>query len=400
MKKPDFPVNEAQRQKSVERYEILDTIEEESFDNLTSLIASICDVPISLVSLLDNDRNFLKSHYGIPFNEDPRERSFCAHTILEEDNFLIVADATKDERFHDNPLVTEMGVRFYAGVSLVDSQNIRIGAFCIFGTEPKILSVKEKEALNKLSKQVMLLMESRLLNINLINAETVLKIRNQELEKFALATSHDLKSPLHNITGLLNLLEMSATKKLTEEEQNYIALTKKSANFLSDHISGLLNFYRSEQLPTDGLLQIESEVLLKEILSIFTSPENELIFHSTVKYLNINKGIISQILMNLISNGLKYNRSEIPTISVSITESNENYYFKVTDNGIGIPVSNQNTMFNLFETYNITDRKGNRGTGIGLATVKKLVTKLNGVIEVASVKNEGSVFTCIISKDR
>jgi len=112
MKKPVFPKNEIQRQKAVERYEILDTNSEESFDNLTSLIADICEVPISLVSILDNDRNFMKSHYGVSFNEDPRERSFCGQTIVEEGGVLIVPDATKDKRFQDNPLVTEMGCVF------------------------------------------------------------------------------------------------------------------------------------------------------------------------------------------------------------------------------------------------------------------------------------------------
>ncbi|MGB6037267.1 MAG: GAF domain-containing protein, partial [Cryomorphaceae bacterium] len=148
MIEPGFPKNEAQRQRALERYAILDTIEEESYDNLTALLASICEVPISLVSLLDKDRNFMKSHYGVRFNEDPRQRSFCGHTIMQEGGVLIVPDATKDERFHDNPLVTEMGVRFYAGASLVDTQGLRLGALCVFGTEPKVLTDRQKKALS------------------------------------------------------------------------------------------------------------------------------------------------------------------------------------------------------------------------------------------------------------
>lgn len=399
MTKPDFPINEKERQKAVERYEILDTNSEESFDNLTSLIADICEVPISLVSILDNERNFLKSHYGISFNEDPRERSFCGHTILEEDGVLIVPDATKDKRFQDNPLVTEMGVRFYAGAVLVDTQGLRIGTLCVFGNKPKILSTKQKQALNKLSKQVMLLIESRLLNINILKAEKALHERNQELEKFAAAASHDLKSPLHNIAGLLEILKTSASKKLTEDELHYIDLIKKSANFLSNYISGLLNFYKNEQLPTNEITTIKSATLIEDILSIFTTAENKLTFHSTVQSLDLNQEVISQILMNLISNGLKYNQSKTPSIDVSITENDKAYYFKIKDNGIGIPIGHHHKIFELFETTDTTDRHGNKGTGIGLATVKKLLNKLGGEIKVISIPGEGSTFICIIPKN-
>lgn len=398
MKKPDFPENEEERQKALERYSILDTIEEESYDNLTSLIASICEVPISLVSLLDKDRNFLKSHYGVPFTEDPRERSFCGHTILEEKGFLFVSDALKDPRFSDNPLVTDMGIRFYAGAALTNKEGINLGALCVFGKEPKILSPHQKQALEQLSKQVMLLMESRLLNINLLKAEKELQERNMELARFAAVTSHDLKSPLNNIVSLLTLLKESAHKKLDEEEQSYIEWIEKSATFLSNHITGLLDFYKSDQLLSREKSLVKSEILEKELMMVSTSPQNKLHFNSSVDALEINKEVVCQILMNLISNGFKYNESENPTVDVSISEEEGSYYFEVRDNGIGIPVENQERIFDLFETNDAVDRGGHKGTGIGLATVKKLIDKLDGEIKVNSDKGTGTAITCIIPR--
>jgi signal transduction histidine kinase len=148
------------------------------------------------------------------------------------------------------------------------------------------------------------------------------------------------------------------------------------------------------------LPNIESEILLTEIVSVFSTSESQLTFQSTVPFLNLNKELINQILINLISNGLKYNNSKTPKVNISLTEDEVNYCFEVKDNGIGISVKNQDRIFNLFETFNSTDRSGNKGTGIGLATVKKLVTKLNGTINVSSTEGEGSVFTCIIPKSR
>ena len=123
---------------AVRSYHLLDTLPEKDFDNITALTANICDVPISLVTLLDADRNFLKSHYGIPFNESPRDISFCGHAILEESNIFIIEDARKDNRFKDNPLVTEMNAIFYAGVRLVNSEGYPLGTLCVFDTKPKI----------------------------------------------------------------------------------------------------------------------------------------------------------------------------------------------------------------------------------------------------------------------
>jgi signal transduction histidine kinase len=398
MKKPPFPKNERQRQKAVESYAILDTIEEESYDNITSLIANICEVPISLMSILDNDRNFLKSHFGVAFQEDPRDHSFCGHTILEEDGFLIVHDAAKDSRFKDNPLVTDLGVRFYAGASLINSSGIKLGALCIFDKKPRVLSKFQKQALEKLSKQVMLLMESRLLNINLINAENELKERNQELEKFASATSHDLKSPLNSIVGLVNLLKSSAISKLSEQEVSYIDHIKQSANSLTNYISGLLRFYKSEKSLTDQFSNVKYDTLVKEILSANSSPNKNIIFHSKVKNLNIHKSAITQVLMNLISNGLKYNESDTPIVTVSIDEDDLNYYFDVKDNGIGIPEKDRERVFELFETTNSKDREGKVGTGIGLATVNKIIKKMDGSIQVTSETGKGSNFKCVIPK--
>src|SRR5690606_23160038 len=110
--KPSYPPDEKQRIAAVRSYHLLDTLPERDFDNITALTASICDVPIALVTLMDSDRNFLKSHYGLLTNNFPRDTSFCGHLILEDTDIFIVEDATKDSRFEDNPLVTEMQAIF------------------------------------------------------------------------------------------------------------------------------------------------------------------------------------------------------------------------------------------------------------------------------------------------
>jgi GAF domain-containing protein len=159
--KPQIPDNEQERLNALKSYYLLDTLPEKDFDNITALTASICDVPISLVTLLDADRNFLKSHYGVDLSESPRDLSFCGHAILDETDIFIIEDATKDPRFKDNPLVTEMMAVFYAGVRLLSPDGLPLGTLCIFDKKPRKLTDKQKTALVALAYQVVQLFEAR-----------------------------------------------------------------------------------------------------------------------------------------------------------------------------------------------------------------------------------------------
>lgn len=183
MKEPIKPENEELRQKEVEKYQLLDTPAEEKYDTITAILANICEVPIAFVAILDKERNFLKSHHGINLQEDPRNRSFCAHTICEIEDFMVVQDASKDKRFYDNPLVTEMGVRFYAGASLINPEGFKLGTLCIFDTKPKELNDFQLKTLLGLSKQVMQIMENHYNSIALREAKAKLEQRNFELDK-------------------------------------------------------------------------------------------------------------------------------------------------------------------------------------------------------------------------
>ena len=110
-----LPANEEQRLQKLYDLDILDSLEEQAYDDITHLVAQICGVPIALISLIDRDRQFLKSRHGLDASEVSRELGFCPHAILDND-LTVVEDATKDARFYDNPLVTDgPRVRFYAG---------------------------------------------------------------------------------------------------------------------------------------------------------------------------------------------------------------------------------------------------------------------------------------------
>jgi diguanylate cyclase (GGDEF)-like protein len=154
VKPPEFPSNEKERQQSLSSLNILDTAIEERFERVTRLASRLIGVPIAAISLIDSNRQWFKSIQGLDASESSREISFCGHTILGNE-VLIVEDATQDERFVDNPFVTENpGIRFYAGCPLRSPDGHKIGSLCVIDREPRTLTASQLEDLKDLAAMV------------------------------------------------------------------------------------------------------------------------------------------------------------------------------------------------------------------------------------------------------
>ena len=397
---PQFPVDEQQRLAAVRSYNLLDTLPEKDFDNITSLTASICDVPISLVTLLDADRNFLKSHYGIPFNESPRNTSFCGHAILEESNIFIVEDARKDPRFKDNPLVKDLQAIFYAGVRLINSEGYPLGTLCVFDTKPKTLTESQKKALIAMAYQVVNLFEARKRNRTLLAVQQELKEKNEELKNFAGIVSHDMKMPLANMIITSDMLRSKYGHLLDKQGQEYLDYIKQSSFTLSEYITGLLEHYESDKTASLTDEVFDSQDLLEEIIELLNiNIDCEINLPEENIEMQANRAALEQIILNLVGNSLKYNDKKKIKIDIDCSEENGFYHFTISDNGMGIPKKELNHIFDLFATTGKLDRNGKKGNGIGLSTVKNLVTKLGGEIEVFSELGKNTTFQFSIKKN-
>lgn len=400
MIKPENHKNENERLKILDSYSILDTLSESDYDNITAIASEICNTPISLVSLLDKNRQWFKSHHGLSVSETPREYAFCAHAINISDDILIVQDARKDIRFHDNPLVTgEPRVIFYAGVVLKTIDDLPLGTLCVIDNKPNLLSQTQIKSLKALSNQVMNLLELRRNKILLEKANEKLEENNRELERFAFIAAHDLKSPLNNISSLAEMLSNNYSSKIDSEGQQIIDFIKSSAKKLNKLIEGLLDYSKTAKLITEEKAEVNLETLKDDMIGLY-SFENKC--HITLKTnlinIYINRTAIEQILINLITNSIKYCDKEIAKIEIEVKENETQYEIAVKDNGIGILKEEQEKIFNMFETLSNNDRFGNKGNGIGLATVKKLVETLGGQIEVESEIGKGTIFRFTVSK--
>jgi len=226
--------NEDARLEALHGYNVLDSLPEEDYDNITHLASAICGTPIALVSLIDDKRQWFKSHKGLEATETPREFAFCAHAIIQPDKVFSIEDSRLDERFADNPLVTgSPNVIFYTGVPLVNPEGHALGTLCVIDNEPRRLTVEQVQSLRILSNQVVQLLELR-------KSKAVLQRKNDLLSRFAEDVSGDLRSPL-KMVGTLSAMLLSVYKdKLDAEGVQVLEHLNQASQELRQMVDDLL----------------------------------------------------------------------------------------------------------------------------------------------------------------
>lgn len=392
--------NEVERLQALRDYAILDTLPEQDFEDLTKIASEICQTPISLITFIDSERQWFKSSHGLDATETPRDNGFCALAIATPNEILTVKDSRDDSRFRDHPLVSgDPHIVFYAGVPLISPEGHPLGTICVIDKKPRELTTGQLDCLRALSHQVVKLLEFKRINENLKESQKEIKVRNEELEKFAYTVSHDLKSPLNNIIELSACLKEEQEGKQSKAGEEIINHITNSSMRLKSLIDGIISHYVGDNIEVKRKNEINVNSLFKEIIDLLNPIRDyDITYTSNVKKIEVNEVAIKQILTNLLSNSIKYNTNEKVKIDIQVKSIATINEFVIQDNGIGIDNSQFSKIFDTFTTLGTLDRFNTMGTGIGLSTVKKLVEKLGGSISVVSEVGNGSTFTFSIRK--
>lgn len=387
MKIAEIPDGEEQRLRSLLSYQILDTKAESCYDDLTLIASEICETSIALVSLVDRERQWFKSAVGVDAQETHRDIAFCAHAIHGLDVFE-VSDALDDERFYDNPLVTnDPHIRFYAGMPLINREGNALGTLCVIDSAPKKLTDRQRECLLALSRQVVSQLELRLQTMQL-------QRMNDLRERTIAIMSHDLKSSFNAVIGFSKRLSTKAEVMDTEQISQSAKMIYDVGQHAYTQLNDILDWSKQQiELKNSTKENIVITDLFDELvvsLSPTLKEKNLTLNRMGEESLSIvgNKLSLSSILQNLLSNAIKFSEMGAP-IDVSFGCSDSEVYLQVRDYGIGLEQEKANTLFQSGERISVEGTAGEIGTGVGTFIVQDLLEKANGRIDVKSSPGEG-----------
>lgn len=381
------PVDEKERLAALKQYNLLDTLPEKDFDEIVSLASMICQTPVSLITLVDENRQWFKSRVGFDQKETHRDLAFCAHVINGE-HVMVVPDATKDIRFFDNPLVTgHPDIRFYAGMPLINPQGYKVGTLCVIDNKPKTLTDTQLQSLKVLSKQVMKQMEFRK---KVIELERL----NDNNHKLLSLISHDLKSPFASLYGLLELVENYDMP--VDEFKSLIPDVKRGFTAANGLLTNLLEWATS-QFSENEIKRIPFSI---ESVANYTALSNRAVINQKQnKIVNTispeltvagDENMIKAVFRNLVLNANKFTSGG--TITLAAESNGDSVDVRITDTGVGIDPAYLTKIFSWNDRMSTNGTKGEKGSGFGLQVCKEFVERNGGRMWVESIVGVGSSF--------
>lgn len=381
-----IPANEQKRLQELYSLELLDTSYEEEFDEIVRIASKICNAPMSIVTLLDSQRQWFKAKVGMEDNETGRDVSFCGHAIMG-DGVMEIPNALDDERFHDNPLVTGApSIRFYAGMPLVTQRGYKIGTLCVIDTVPRNLDEDQLESLQTLAKQVMRIIELRV-KVRELNELTNIK------NKIISIIGHDVRNPLASIKNILDMNAMGFFKG--EDRDKFLKMASEQVDNTISMVSNLAEWGRLN-LTTQGTeirplpLHAIAEDCIKG-LALNIQEKNNLVKNETGEtiFTKIDENSLRFILRNLITNANKF------TDNGTITIRNNRQKISVCDTGIGMTKAQIDNLRNDGQVTSTAGTNNEGGTGLGLMLIKDFLRKIKSDMFIESEVDKG---TCIYIK--
>jgi two-component sensor histidine kinase len=346
-----MPVNEDQRLAAVRRFDILDTPPDGAFDRITALAARRLKVPIAIISIVDEDRIWFKSHHGLPINQIDREPGLCASAIMKDIPYL-VEDARKDPRTLANPLVAgDFGLRFYAAVPLSTSDGFNLGTLCVIDKEPRPIDDEQIADLKDLAMIVMDQMELRLSSRTAVGKANLL----------AKEIDHRVMNSLQFVSSLLAMQsrgtrDSESAKQLQQAANRVASVAQVHRHFYADASDAVSCVEFLQRLCVDlaAILNRDIDVRGNEALV----PANAI-------------QPIGLIANELITNAAKYGDGKI---EVTFRTSEETHELVVCDEGNGLPEG--------FDPYSAV-------AGLGMRVITTLAGQLDGALE-ASARPDGN----------
>ncbi|MBT5943761.1 MAG: GAF domain-containing sensor histidine kinase [Rhodospirillaceae bacterium] len=381
-----LPPNEPERLEELHSLEILDTRINHQLEMITQIASRTIGTSIALVSLVDAERQWFKAKWGLDASETPREYAFCAHAILDRET-MVVTNATKDERFSDNPLVTgDPNIRFYAGAPLITQNGHPIGTLCVIDSEPRDISDEDLRTLRQLATLAVGILQNETKQAKLEAQSQAAVTNEREPELLISNLAHELRTPLGHIMGFAELMQTELVNDdMGIRHTGFLDIIRQSGEHLCRLVDNLIRYEQSSF--TEGLVleSIELNAKIDEIVRSFSgtvaAKSQTLTFaeHEDSVSVLADHTSLRQILTNLISNASKYGPVDgTITVNISTKGSHSDCLIEVRDDGPGMPL---NVLAGLGKPFVRGENPADgeiEGFGLGLHITKRLCDVMNG----------------------
>ncbi|WP_246159824.1 sensor histidine kinase [Microbacterium rhizomatis] len=362
---------------------------------LVQLASTICGVSTAVINIIDDRFQHQVASVGFTPATCEREDSMCA-VVLEHPGLVVVPDAREDDRFALNPFVTgEIAqVRFYASSPVVTPAGVAIGTLCVFDEDTGDLTAEHSRALDLLAHQVAEVLELRRLTRELGES-------NQQLERFALQVSHDLRNPLTALSGFLELAADSPEMVNAPHAARSLARAESAADRMSMMVSDLLDYARvggakPRRVPVD--LEQVVRAVLEDLDAALTQAGARVVVDASVEVTG-DPTLLRALVQNLVGNAVKFSAEggRAPRIEVTARMFAGGWRITVDDDGPGVPLTDRDRVFELMERGSDA---GAPGLGIGLSTCNRIVESHGGRIGIEdSVLGGASVWVVLPAGD-
>ncbi|WP_338488482.1 ATP-binding protein [Pseudomonas trivialis] len=410
------PANEHERIRSLEHLGILDSVPEQGFDDIVLLATGLCDVPIALVSLVDNERQWFKACIGLDVRETHRDLAFCAHAILAPDEVLVVEDALCDPRFEYSALVLGPPyIRFYAGAPIRDDRGFALGTVCVIDTRPRTLTIAQHSALQALARQTASLLQLRLLSeqreqrarsleSELAQAQALGRQAEQflhhakrvsSLGMVAASIAHDFNNLLQALSASLQMIRLRARRPADVERFSDAGMQAvDQGRLLVNHLLTSVRHDSPNLMCIDVNERLES---MRDVLLRTASDGVEFSMELAAPGTGVlcEEAQLSAAVINLLTNardalggnGRIHITSRLVNLNQDEAVAAGNYLLlSVSDNGPGIPEA---LAAQIFEPF-FTTKCAGKGTGLGLSQVMEFAQRAGGTVKVHTALGEGT----------
>jgi signal transduction histidine kinase len=395
-------VTETERLAAFDRYQIVGRRFGPDLSAIVRLAAHVCAAPAAVINLIGATRQWQPVAVGMECNVYDRSESMC-DTTVRGGALVHVADASTDPRFSDSRFVTgELGsVRMYASAPLVTPDGHVLGTLCVLDEAPRSLSRKQLRSLRDLAEQVVTqleirrqshLAEDQLASVARANRE--LETVNEDLTRFAFVAAHDLKSPLAGVTGFAELLARHYAADLPEPAREAVGYVVEGCRRMNVMVDDLLRYSKAGTEPLEPDTVPLDEVVAEAVRNLHAAVQTAEaeVRADRMPEVRGDRTQLVQLMQNLIGNAVKFAGRAGPVrprVTVTASAAQPGWWMvSVSDNGPGVPAAARDRIFAMFERVDHSIE----GSGIGLATCKRIVERYGGVIEVREAPGGGASF--------